>query len=111
MVALEMQLNLYDDALARLPPVGSGSGFASSVAAPARNVAAALRTALAIATFLRATPFGVNLWQAQNIWNDLLRRNHHATWLEDWRASFKDLGLALHISVDDLVTEASVPAF
>ena len=114
MVALETQLNLYNDALSKLPPAAqtaAGNGSASSAAVPARNVAASLRTALAIASFLHTVPFGVNLWQAQNIWNDLLRRNHLAGWPEEWRASFKDLGLALHISVDDLVTEASVPAF
>jgi alpha-amylase/alpha-mannosidase (GH57 family) len=114
MVALEMQLNVYNDALAKLPPavqIAAGNGVASAASVPARNVAAALRAALAIANFLRAMPFGVNLWQAQNIWNDLLRRNHFVTWSEEWRTGFKELGLALHISVDDLVTEAAVPAF
>ena len=36
-----------------------------------RAMITALRTALAVATGLRAMPFDVNLWQAQNIWNDL----------------------------------------
>jgi hypothetical protein len=160
MVALEMQLDIYNDALSKVPPslpfaspipplstessalsapiepsaaapiepagtlaprtpleprtshleLGNGS-IPPSVSTPARNVAAALRTALAIAVFLRTLPFGVNLWQAQNIWNDLLRRNHLATWPDDWRADFKKLGQALYISVDSLVTEPAVPTF
>src|SRR6185312_15541419 len=147
MVALEMQLDLYNDALSRIPPslpfaspippaptessalsapvepsatetvearasrLEPGSAIPPTASTPARNVAAALRTALSIATFLRTVPFGVNLWQAQNIWNDLLRRNHLSAWPEDWRADFKKLGEALYISVDSLVTEPSVPTF
>ncbi len=163
MVALENQLDLYTDALSKVPPSlpfageepsgtpfikqsesssevnpedddlplesvwrepdaeesasrpsaarSQNGGFPPALALPARNAAAALRAALTIATSLRAFPFAVNLWQAQNIWSDLLRRNHLSTWPEDWRADFKKLGHALHISVDDLVTESSVPAF
>ncbi len=172
MVALEMQLDIYNDALSKIPPslpfasqdavilsaarsaeskdprisletppdalaarippeprtstlepgagapfmersdvTGNGNSIPPAASTPARNAAAALRTALAIAAFLRTLPFGVNLWQAQNIWNDLLRRNHLSTWPEDWRADFKKLGQALYISVDSLVTEPSVPTF
>jgi alpha-amylase/alpha-mannosidase (GH57 family) len=175
MVALEMQLDIYNDALSKVPPSlpfaspipplpaessalyapiepsaatpiepagilvprtpleprtsnlepssatpfmersdmsGNGnSAIPAAVSIPARNAAAALRTALTIATFLRTLPFGVNLWQAQNIWNDLLRRNHLSTWPEDWRVDFKKLGESLYISVDSLVTEPSVPTF
>ena len=39
------------------------------------TAADALATALTIADTLRTMPFEVNLWQAQNIWNDLLRRS------------------------------------
>jgi alpha-amylase/alpha-mannosidase (GH57 family) len=85
----------------------NANGTTGSLSIPARNVAATLRTALTIAAFLRTLPFNVNLWQAQNIWNDLLRRNHLSTWPDD----FKKLGQALYISVDSLVTESSVPTF
>ncbi|HWB32727.1 MAG TPA: DUF3536 domain-containing protein [Acidobacteriaceae bacterium] len=132
MTSLEMQLDLFADALGHAahapqePP--SAESIAGALAATsdaailaatgnaaasgsARAVAATLRSALTIATALRKLPFGVNLWQAQNIWNDLLRRNHLATWPEEWRTDFKKLGKALYISVDDLVTEPSVPTF
>ena len=160
LVALEMQLDLYTDALSKVPPslpfaspippaptessalsapiepaasavtapltdgaaapINSSriweqpinaNGAQPSLTLPVRNVAAALRTALTIAAFLRTLPFGVNLWQAQNIWNDLLRRNHLSTWPEEWRADFKKLGQALSIAVDSLVTEPAVPTF
>src|SRR6185437_5730208 len=158
MVALEVQLDIYNDALSKIPPslpfasqdavipsearsaeprdprisleappdalaastplesrtsnleLGNGA-IPPAVSTLARNAAAALRTALSIATFLRTLPFGVNLWQAQNIWNDLLRRNHLSTWPDEWRTDFKKLGEALYISVDSLVTEPSVPTF
>jgi hypothetical protein len=111
-----MQLDIYNDALAKVPPslafdTPSANGNQPSLSLPTRNVAAALRTALSIAAFLRTLPFAVNLWQAQNIWNDLLRRNHLATWPEEWRTDFKKLGQALSIAVDSLVTESSVPTF
>ena len=34
----------------------------------------ALHEALSVANMIRFMPFEVILWQAQNIWNDLLRR-------------------------------------
>ena len=34
----------------------------------------AITSARSIAECLRVMPFEVNLWQAQNIWNDLLQR-------------------------------------
>ena len=69
---------------------------------------AALASALSIAECLRAMPFEVDLWQAQNIWNDLLQRGDTAGWSEDWREGFRKLGLALNISVDRLVVEEGV---
>jgi len=70
---------------------------------------------------LRTLPMEVNLWQAQNIWNDLLRRSalvdaNYSTsdkryWSADWREGFRKLGMALNIAVDDLVVEEGVPAF
>jgi alpha-amylase/alpha-mannosidase (GH57 family) len=73
--------------------------------------AAALANALAIATSLRAMPFEVNLWQAQNIWNDLLRRGDVTYWTEDWKDGFKKLGETLNICVDRLVVEEGVSIF
>jgi len=84
-----------------------------------------LQETVAIAESLRSLPMEINLWQAQNIWNDLLRRNTGPTystdgshlipdsryWTPDWREGFRKLGLALNIAVDDLVVEEGVPAF
>jgi alpha-amylase/alpha-mannosidase (GH57 family) len=71
----------------------------------------ALQTALAIATGLRSLPFDVNLWQAQNIWNDLFRRSDKNYWSPEWKLAFKKLGEALYISVDELVVEEGVTTF
>jgi alpha-amylase/alpha-mannosidase (GH57 family) len=76
-----------------------------------RNMNGALQTALSIATALHDLPFDVNLWQAQNIWNDLFRRSDANYWSPDWKLAFKKLGNALYISVDELVTEEGVSAF
>ena len=56
-------------------------------------------------------PFDVNFWQAQNIWNDLLRRSDKNYWTEEWKEGFKQLGEAMNICVDQLVVEAGVSAF
>ena len=71
----------------------------------------ALQTALTIATGLRTLPFDVNLWQAQNIWNDLFRRSDKNYWSPEWKLAFKKLGEALYISVDDLVIDEGVTVF
>ncbi len=65
----------------------------------------ALTSARSIAECLRVMPFEVNLWQAQNVWNDLLQRGTMDVWNEEWRAGFRKLGQALHISLDELVVE------
>jgi hypothetical protein len=72
---------------------------------------AVLHETLAIAESLRTLPMEVNLWQAQNIWNDLLRRSDSSYWSREWREGFRRIGLALNIAVDDLVVEKSVRAF
>jgi len=76
-----------------------------------RAMKGALQTALTIATGLRMLPFDVNLWQAQNIWNDLFRRSDKDYWSPDWKLAFKKLGEALYVSVDELVTDEGVSAF
>jgi alpha-amylase/alpha-mannosidase (GH57 family) len=72
---------------------------------------AALHTALSIADTLGTMPFEVNLWQSQNIWNDLLRRYDSSTWPQDWKEDFKRLGFVLNIAVDRLVVEEGVTTF
>jgi hypothetical protein len=70
-----------------------------------------LNETLAIAESLRTLPMEVNLWQAQNIWNDLLRRSDATYWSREWREGFRKVGIALNISVDDLVIDLGVRAF
>ena len=70
-----------------------------------------LHDTLAIAESVRTLPMEVNLWQAQNIWNDLLRRSDTTYWSREWREGFRRIGLALNIAVDDLVVERGVRAF
>jgi alpha-amylase/alpha-mannosidase (GH57 family) len=66
---------------------------------------------LTIAEGLRLLPMDVSLWQAQNIWNDLLRRSDSALWSREWRDGFRKIGLALNICVDELVVDKAVRAF
>lgn len=75
------------------------------------TAAGAIHAAVAIANSLRDIPFDVNFWQAQNIWNDLLRRSDKNYWTEEWKEDFKQLGMAMNICVDQLVVEAGVSAF
>ncbi len=71
----------------------------------------AVHSALALADLIRFMPFEVNIWQAQNIWNDLLRRSDSQSWSPDWLESFRKLGQAMNIAVDELVIEEGVLAF
>ena len=75
------------------------------------SAAGALTMALLIAETIHAMPFEVNLWQAQNIWNDLLRRSDTNYWATEWKEDFKKLGKAMNISVDQIVIEEGVSAF
>ena len=75
------------------------------------SAAGALATALVVAETIKKMPFEVNLWQAQNIWNDLLRRSDTNYWSAEWKEDFKKLGKAMNISVDQLVVEEGVSAF
>jgi len=74
-----------------------------------RAAIAALHDAVAVADILRLMPFDVNIWQAQNIWNDLLHRIDPTYWSKEWKDSYKQLGEAMHIAVDELVVEEGVP--
>lgn len=82
---------------------------ASAAGDPSAN--GALATALVISDTIHKMPFEVNIWQAQNIWNDLLRRSDMNYWTPQWKEDFKKLGQAMNISVDELVIEEGVSAF
>jgi alpha-amylase/alpha-mannosidase (GH57 family) len=71
----------------------------------------ALATALLINETIHRMPFEVNIWQAQNIWNDLLRRSDRSDWSPEWKEDFKKLGEAMNIRVDELVIEEGVSTF
>ena len=71
----------------------------------------ALHEALNLAETIRSMPFEVIIWQAQNIWNDLLQRSDATYWSATWKAGFKELGLAMNVAVDELVVEEGVSAF
>jgi len=88
-------------AMVRLEASAAGDPLASG----------ALATALVITETIHKMPFEVNLWQAQNIWNDLLRRSDTNYWSAEWKEDFKKLGRAMNISVDELVIEEGVSAF
>ena len=83
----------------------------ASAELPAPQNLTALNETLAIAESLRTLPMEINLWQAQNIWNDLLRRSDATYWSREWREGFRKVGLALNISVDELVIDSGVRAF
>ncbi|HEY0308687.1 MAG TPA: DUF3536 domain-containing protein [Acidobacteriaceae bacterium] len=71
-----------------------------------------LENALELAENLRKLPFEMNFWQAQNIWNDLLRRGSGGDgWTAEWKESYKRLGYLLNIAVEELVVEEGVQAF
>jgi alpha-amylase/alpha-mannosidase (GH57 family) len=88
-------------AMVRLEAAAAGDGPESH----------ALASAVTIADTVQNLSFEVNLWQAQNIWNDLLRRGNNDYWTEEWKEGFKKLGLSLNIDVDRLVIEEGVTAF
>ena len=66
---------------------------------------AALHEALSLADIVRFMPFEVTIWQAQNIWNDLLRRIDTSYIAATWKDDFRKLGIAMNIAVDELVVE------
>ena len=83
-------------------------------AAAEASSSAALNTlheALAVAAVIRQMPFEVGIWQAQNIWNDLLRRIDDGYLSREWKNDFKKLGRSMNIAVDELVIEEGVSAF
>ncbi len=72
---------------------------------------AALIRTLNLVNSIRSMPLEVNLWQSQNIWNDMLRRPDAVHWSKEWKEGFRKLGESLNIAVDQLVVEEGVPTF
>ena len=70
-----------------------------------------LHETLTLAESIESLPMDINIWQAQNIWNDMLRRSDSQDWSREWRELFLKLGTAMNIAVEELVTEESVRAF
>jgi hypothetical protein len=70
-----------------------------------------LERALALARHLVELPFDLNLWQAQNIWYEILGTSSHAlTTLqaEDrlrWDKSFSELASCLSIDFDNITAD------
>jgi hypothetical protein len=65
-----------------------------------------LDRALTLARTLTEMPFALNLWQAQNIWNEILRTSGHALTAlsaEDrprWEKNFNELGACLSFDTE-----------
>jgi alpha-amylase/alpha-mannosidase (GH57 family) len=70
-----------------------------------------LEHALTLARTLRELPFELNLWQAQNIWYDILMKSGRfllgldAAEAQQWKEKFQELGRQLWIAVEQLVVE------
>jgi alpha-amylase/alpha-mannosidase (GH57 family) len=84
---------------------------AAAAEASSHSAINTLHEALDIADILHSMPFEVTLWQAQNIWNDLLRRIDNGYLSREWKEDFKRLGRAMNIAVEELVIEEGVSAF
>ena len=75
-----------------------------------------LDRALSLARTLTELPFELNLWQAQNIWYEILRSSSHgltAHAAEDrprWDRDFRELGCCLSIACDVITAEEPAPA-
>ncbi|HEV2322741.1 MAG TPA: DUF3536 domain-containing protein [Terracidiphilus sp.] len=73
-----------------------------------------LDSALALARTVTELPFELNLWQAQNIWYEILRSSNHAlTALSDadrptWERKFNELGACLYIDTDSITADESI---
>ncbi|MGH9591096.1 MAG: DUF3536 domain-containing protein, partial [Terracidiphilus sp.] len=69
---------------------------------------------LTLARTVTGLPFELNLWQAQNIWYEILRSSNHAlTLLQDedrpmWERNFNELGACLHIDTDSITADESI---
>ena len=57
---------------------------------------------VAIAESLRTLPGPSNLWHAQNIWDQMRRSPGSTGWHREWWESFRKLGSALRIAVEEI---------
>ena len=70
---------------------------------------------LTLARALTELPFELNLWQAQNIWYEILRNGpealtaHSAEDHERWTRDFHDLGCCLSIACDVITADEPIP--
>ena len=75
-----------------------------------------LDRALTLARTLTELPFELNLWQAQNIWYEILRSSTHGLTAHDlddrpqWTKDFNELGACLSIACDVISAEMAAPA-
>jgi len=69
-----------------------------------RNMAQ-LENALLTARTLNELPFELNIWQAQNIWYDILKPSRKREMPEEWERKFMELGSQMKIQVNELVVE------
>jgi alpha-amylase/alpha-mannosidase (GH57 family) len=75
-----------------------------------------LDRALGLARALTELPFELNLWQAQNIWYEILRGSSHSLTAhaaedrETWNRNFNELGCCLSIACDVVVAEQAAVA-
>ena len=75
-----------------------------------------LERALGLARVLTELPFELNLWQAQNLWYEILRSSTHslnAHSEEDrprWNRDFNELGRYLSIACDVITAEEPLPS-
>jgi len=74
-----------------------------------------LDRALNLARTLTELPFELNLWQAQNIWYEILRSSSYSLTAHDvedrprWDRDFRELGCCLSIACDIITAEVATP--
>jgi alpha-amylase/alpha-mannosidase (GH57 family) len=74
-----------------------------------------LDRALSLARTFTELPFELNLWQAQNIWYEILRSSSYSLTAHDpedrprWDRDFRELGCCLSIACDVISAEEPVP--
>ena len=75
-----------------------------------------LDRALTLARALTELPFELNLWQAQNIWYEILRSSPHGLTAHEeddrprWTRDFHELGCCLSIACDVITAEEPMPS-
>ena len=82
--------------------------LALEAAIPTQKLSVMAET-LTVAESLRLLPGPSNLWQAQNIWDQLRRSPERSHWRREWQEEFQKLGFALKIAVDEIERFDVVP--